>query len=418
MNVVKKKLRHLKRKLGFCNDDMSEIEKMYKGEFFNPNDSAYLKLLNISNKLCDEFNFSMDALNDNSTFKDYLKIRHNDKKIINKLFPFKFVLSGVGKNLKVFIGQVDFLGCGFINRSCSFSKYSLVRCKNYTMFANLINVGNDDFETNNGLIKLGKINIGHDCWICAGAKINNNVSIGNCSVIGAGASVSSNVPNNSLAIGSPNAQFKTIGPIKNKTNKEKLHDDDEIEEIKQFIRNLKIKGNLKEYLKLYNGNDHNTANPTISKLYKYTYFLCEMYNSKNTSEKKKQEVLDILFYKHGKNLKVGKNLFVDMLGLTLVGDNVTIGDNVCISGNVTIGDNVKIGNNVSMFATGHNLNGKKRRVGFSLTKGIYEITNTAKINIESNVSVGSDCIIVPKANVTNNIADNKIVTSTKIISRN
>ena len=64
------------------------------------------------------------------------------------------------------------------------------------------------------------------------------------------------------------------------------------------------------------------------------------------AERRKQEILDILFPLHGKNLQVGDNLACDIMGSVELGDNVTIGDNVSLAGNISVGDNVKIGNDV------------------------------------------------------------------------
>ena len=49
----------------------------------------------------------------------------------------------------------------------------------------------------------GKIFIGNDVWIGAGAKILKGVKIGNGAIIGAASVVNKNVPKNKIFVGSP-----------------------------------------------------------------------------------------------------------------------------------------------------------------------------------------------------------------------
>lgn len=58
------------------------------------------------------------------------------------------------------------------------------------------------------LIKKGKVVIGHNCWIGAGASIIGNVNIGNGVVIGAGALITKNIPDNSVVVGNPQRIIK------------------------------------------------------------------------------------------------------------------------------------------------------------------------------------------------------------------
>lgn len=413
---INKKIKHLK-KHGFKNDDLTEIRKMYSGDFFNPNDEAYKKLISISNELCDKYNHMGEDLGKNPSLLKIWKNYNKKRKIIKILFPIKGILSSVGPDLQVVIGQVDFLGCGFMNKRCRFSKYSLVECGNFTMFGNMIDIGDETIEKKDGLIKLGRVTIGRDSWICAGVKINNNVNIGRNVVVGCGAHVESDINSFKLAIGRPAIETKDL-PKKAKIDFTK-HDlilTDEQKDVIEFVKSLGFKGGLKEYKKAMLGFKYNSTNLSIARIFLYSHRLCVEYNSPSTTEERKKEILDILFYNHGANLKVGKNLYVDLLGLIKVGDNVTIGDDLCISGNIMIGDNVKIGNNVSLFSTGHGLAANERKVGFSLVRGLYEFSTSDSLLIKNDVVIGDNVAVAPKAVVDKNVKANSLYVKDKVIS--
>ena len=55
MDTISKKLKHLVKHFDFKNQELGEIEKMYRGDFFDPKDKAYLRLLDISRELCKEY---------------------------------------------------------------------------------------------------------------------------------------------------------------------------------------------------------------------------------------------------------------------------------------------------------------------------------------------------------------------------
>jgi maltose O-acetyltransferase len=54
-----------------------------------------------------------------------------------------------------------------------------------------------------GYTKIGKVRIGDNTFVGAGAIILPNVSIGNNCIIGAGSVISKNIPSNSVAVGNP-----------------------------------------------------------------------------------------------------------------------------------------------------------------------------------------------------------------------
>lgn len=414
---VDKKLKHLIDKCGFEADELGEIKKMYSGEFFDPNDVAYQKLLKMSKDLCDQYNAIDQASVQNPSIFKTVKTYFQRKKIIDKLFPQHGFISGMNSGLDVVIGQVDLGTFNYINKSVKFSKYTLVDCGSNTLFGVKIDVGSDIVEKKGNLIRLSKINIGKNSWICAGVKIDNNVNIGNGSVVGAGAFVKGNVPDDCLFIGRPGKVFAKLDV--NYSSKGKLQSNYTDEQIKIIVANLRkvgYTGSLTEYLKALNCENFNVAKIKFGGLFLLTHRLCGEYNNKNTSSERKQQILDIIFPIHGKNFTVGGNLYVDLLGTTIVGDNVTIGDGVCIAGNVQLKDNVKVGNDVSLFASGHELLSKCRKPRFSLKNGIYEYTKSDVITVEPNIEIENGTVVVPSTIVKQNIPENSLCTNSKIIT--
>ncbi|MBQ4585383.1 MAG: hypothetical protein IJA82_04165 [Clostridia bacterium] len=414
MDKIKRKLNHLIKHFKFKKEELGEIEKMYRCEFFDPNDKAYQRLLEISKSLCDEFNQSNGKMGkDPSIFKilsTYFKKLH----ILDLLFPIHGTLSSVGENLSVVIGLADFNGCGFTNRRVEFSKFSLVECENYTIFATKIQVGSDKPIEKDGKIRLTRVHIGSDTWICAGVKIEGDVSIGNNTVLGAGAHACESIEDNALAVGKPAKVIKKIDKsqsiISTKQDKIGKHED-----LRKTLKDLGY-GNLpSSYIRLYEGKPFNSTGIRLGLMYIYTHRLCAEINSPSTTKERQEEILNILFPNHGQNLQVGKDLFVDMLGLTKVGNNVKIGDSVYFSGPVTIEDNVTVGNNTLLYATGHSLVAKERRVGFSLDHLMYEYSISGPILIKENSIVGNECVVVQNSTVNGTIPDNSIYVKSKIL---
>lgn len=416
--IVKKKIKHLKRHFNFPQKSFSEIEKMYRGEYFDPNDQNYLRLLEISQNLCEELNTLKGKNGENPRFFKKMKSFFRKIKIINLLFPIHGILADVGEDLEVVIGLVDFHGCGYINKSVHFSKYCLVDLQKFSIFATKIEVGDNTYLKKDNLIKLGRISVGQDTWICAGSKLKNNIKIGSFSVIGAGAIVENDIEESSLNVGCPSKKILTIS--KDYKAKEKLkynYSEEEKNIIFSHLKSLGFKGKNKEYKKLLFGLDFNNTNLTLGRLYLLTHRLCSEYNYSQTTLERKKEILDILFPIHGKNLRVGNDLFVDLIGTTIIGDNVTIGNHVTLAGNVVIKNNVNIEDNVLMYSTGHDLYYKKRRTGFSLKYGFYEFSRSDLIEVSENISIGKNSIIVPSTIVKENIDKDCLVANNKVIKR-
>ncbi len=414
MDRVKKKLKHLKRHFGFKNEELCEIEKMYRGELFDPKDKSYLRLLEISKELCQKYAYLNGKMGKRpSIFKiisSYFKKTH----ILNLLFPIHGTFSGVGEHLSVVIGLVDFLGCGFTNRTVEFSPYSLVECENYSIFATKIKVGSEAPVCEGDKIRLTRVHIGHDTWICAGVKIDGGVNIGAYSVLGAGACVKESIPENSLAIGSPARVIREIDKSCSVLTNLDTGVGKNIE-LRSTLKALGYSHLPKSYIQMYEGKLFNSTGLKIGFMFIYTHRLCSELNEESTTTKRREEILNILLPNHGKNLIVGKDFFVDILGMTRVGDNVTIGDSVYMSGPVAIENGAKIGNDVLLFSTGHSLVAKERRVNFSLKHLMYEFSISKPILVKENVEIGNHCVIVPGATVSTNVPDNSVFVKNKVI---
>lgn len=416
MKIINKKLKHLIKNFGFKKDQLCEIKKMYCQDFFDPNDKYYKKLLEISKQLCEEYScISLKMDNTKNCFRK-LKLFFRKRKILKLLFPISGFFANVGDGINAVIGLVDFKGIAFLNSDVHFLPYSLVTCKNYTIFGLNIDVGNNSFEQQDGKIKLNKIVIGKDTWICAGVTIKNGVIIGDRSVVGAGAIVEHNIENDCLAVGRPCKAIAKIDKTNNSTKKIPVeYTKNQLEIIFENAKQLGFKGKLKPYKKALSADEFNSINITLGKMYMLTHKLCRELNSDTITPERKQQILKILIPNQGKNFTVGKNFYVDLLGTTVVGDNVTIADNVKLAGNVFIENNVYIGNNTLLFASGHRLYHKGRRTSFSLKYGLYEFSKTDVIKICEHVHIGNNVVVAPSTIVKQNIKDNVIVTNKKII---
>ena len=133
------------------------------------------------------------------------------------------------------------------------------------------------------------------------------------------------------------------------------------------------------------------------------------------AERRKQEILDILFPLHGKNLQVGDNLACDIMGSVELGDNVTIGDNVSLAGNISVGDNVKIGNDVVLQCIGHNMFYLDR---YLPEKGPMREDNTsAGIFVCGNTMLADGTLVGPNVWLNHNTQTGELVTRTKNVTQ-
>ena len=125
----------------------------------------------------------------------------------------------------------------------------------------------------------------------------------------------------------------------------------------------------------------------------------------------KQQIIDTLFPYHGKNLVVGDDIFVDIMGSTVIEDNVTIGNGCTIAGNIKISKNVKVGNNVRLQSIGHHKYYKKRRLPEGKPPREDDLVDT--IVIEKNVTLANGTKVIPNIVVDVDTTENEIYTGKK-----
>jgi acetyltransferase-like isoleucine patch superfamily enzyme len=401
MLTVKQKLEHL-QKIGF-NGDLSEIEKMYKGEKFDRNNKEYQRLVLLSEKYCARFTelSGLIARSNNSIERDNLIKEKNT--ILDILFPGHGPIFGGGDGLFTIIGIADLNGFNYINNNVHFNGSSLVQLEDYVFVATKVDFGSKDVTE-----RLGKIEVKRDTWIGSNVKVSDNVLIGEQSVIGMGSVI---VPNTKLApnmisFGNPCHEYKLITDdyetkVKTPPEEAKLSRD-EIAKIVAHVRNLGIDGDFTEYLKSLNYEKYNTLEPTIAQIYDLSHRCCSEYNMKDISIRRRKEILDILFPIHGNNLIVGDDIFVDCIGTVKIGSNVKIGNNPVLAGNITISDNVTIGNNVILQTTGHEINYKGRRLSADANGNLCEISVPGYILIKPELFLRDGTKVIPNQVVSHN----------------
>lgn len=87
---------------------------------------------------------------------------------------------------------------------CAISHYVKIYTSSY--------VSDQDFQTDNRLVKCGSVSIGNGVWIGANVLINPGISIGSNSIIGANSVVTKNVEANTIVGGNPAVfiRYKTL----------------------------------------------------------------------------------------------------------------------------------------------------------------------------------------------------------------
>jgi len=106
-----------------------------------------------------------------------------------------------------------------------------------------------------------------------------------------------------------------------------------------------------------------------------------------TTQRRREEILDILFFMHGDGFKVGKNLLCDVMGTVNIGRGVHIGDGVNLAGNIEVGNNVDIENRVLLQGLGHRMLASERRLCQDKRGHICEWTVPSFIKIASGVTL-------------------------------
>ena len=422
MFSVEEKINHLK-KLGF-EGNLDEIKKMYSGENFNPSDENYKKLVKLSHNLCNEFNqMSGKASNSNPIVAEFAERRK--KEILDTLFPGHGMFFGGRDGIKAVVGLVDVSDFCYLNGNIDFGQSNLVSLQPYVFLAQNLRFGSPLNIDKDGKTKLDNIKIDHDTWVGANCTFGNGVEIPNGCVVAMGSSVNKGdvLFEKTLILNS--RKYQKVKPARSVSKIESNYEsaypnlpfdrtEDEVKQLVRHVQKLGIKGDFTEYKKLLHNKTHNALDPTVGAIYDLTHKLCSEYNfgcKGADKQKRKQEILDILFPVHGKNLKVGNNLMCDVMGSVELGDNVTIGDNVSLAGNISVGDNVKIGNDVVLQGIGHNVYFEDRRL--PANGPMREDNTSAGIFVCNNLNLADGTLVGPNVWLNHNTEKDELVTRTK-----
>jgi len=410
MFTPEQKIQHLKN-LGF-EGDLSEILKMYLQQPFNVHDKNYQKLLKYSYKLCKEYSeLSAFLKNENKEISEYARKRKNE--IIDILFPGHESIYGLGDGIKMVIGMVDNDGFNMINVRAKFNPTVLVHLKEYVFIAPNCVFGEEDFNLVNGQAQVDPITVNDNTWICANVTLKNKSIVAGKSIIGLGSTINEHscIEESSLAVGNP-CKTKIIIDENYKSKKVITKSQRSLEEIRfliQHVRNIGIDGDLDQYIRMLNGEEHNCLEPTINLIYNLSHELCAVFNHKSTPLIRKQIILNELFPMKGKGVRIGSDLYVDILGATKIGDNVEIGDCATIAGNIAIGNDVKIGKNVVLQAIGHRPYYKDRHLKFHEKGYPIEINTIDFIEIKDNLKLSDGTKVLPNVVLTRNTLEDELV---------
>ena len=400
MLTVAQKIEHLK-KLGFTGD-LTEVEKFYLGQKFQQNDLNLQELIKFSIELWKEYSLILKKI-PSTVGKEKTKLINRKEEIISTVFPKHGVICDIRDGFYCTICAVDFdqNSLTSINKNVKFGKYTLAELGDFALLGQDVKIGatfGADIQPNK------KIIISDDTWICASTIIGVGTTVSRGTVLGIGACLypGQKTEVNALVLGNPaNTKLLINENYQSKKDNHTYRSTFEIEQIVNHVNNLGLDVD-DAFINALKGEKYNCASPCMAKITDFSHNLSCEFNNPSTTDKRRHEIIDILFPLKGKNFKIGQGLFVDVLGLAKIGENVQVGDNAFFAGNITIGDNVCIGVNSVFAGIGHGLPAHGRR--FRNFQGAYgEVCEVGKIQIANNVDVGNDCTFAPGAVLTQNL---------------
>lgn len=400
--------------------DFTEIRKMYAGEEFDCNDKLILNVKEKSRELCEEHNklFEIPLGGLSAEMKEKINIRKSE--IVNDLFPrHNGNIFACREEVTAIIGMVEVYDLVYINRKVQFGSDTITIIGNpetetsrVVLLANDVKIGKE-IKGN----KVSTTNIGDTVWLCAGVSVNGGLNIAEGAVVGLAADVENNTVENTLYVGVPARAVRELNDVnKTRSDNRNSRSEEEIDKIVNYLRGLGFDGDMTEYVKMLKGEDYNCLTDTLGQITDYTHSLCSEYNSGNLTQERKKEIIEILFPFHGTNFSVGDELFMDIIGSTFIGNNVTIGNNITLAGNIRIGNNVTIGDNCFLQCIGHDMHKDFRKIQMINNAPVF-ICTSGDIEVGDDVTIGNNCYIAPNSKVTENVLNNKIYVNGKMISK-
>ena len=415
MLTITQKIEHL-RKHGFSGN-MAEVEKFYAGEKFNADDANMQKLIQFSLDLWQEHSQILREL-PRVNEAEKAKLLTRKEELLSIAVPDHGLFANLNDNFYCTVGAIDFdkNHLTSINMNVKFGKYTLAELGNFALIGEDIRIGatfGTDVQPNK------KVIIGNDTWLCASTVIGAGAKVAPGTTLALGAVLYPNQSTelNALAVGNP-ATTKLIidDNYQSKKNNATQRSDDEINFIIRHVRNLGMDVD-DAFIKALKGEKYNCFSSRVLRITGLSHNLSYEFNSANTTADRRREIIDILFPIKGNNFQVGRGLFVDVLGLAKIGNNVQIGDNAFFAGNVTIGDNVCAGSDLVFAGIGHEIPSKLRHLReYDGVKG--EVCEVGKINVADNITIGDRCTLAPGSILTQNLAsDNYVIGNNKIIAK-
>lgn len=161
---------------------------------------------------------------------------------------------------------------------------------------------------------------------------------------------------------------------------------------------------MTEKEKMLNGEDYNSRDSELLKMYHNARKLLKEYNNLDSElTKERERILNRLFKFKGSGVWIEPPFFCDY------GENISIGENTFVNTNcifldnnkITIGKNGLIAPYVQIYTASHPLKASDRIIGKG-NEARY-LTSSNPVTIGANVWIGGNCVIFPGVIIGNNV---------------
>jgi acetyltransferase-like isoleucine patch superfamily enzyme len=400
MISVEKKLRYLCRHYGFKTSELEEIAKLYRGESFNVEDGAYLRLLKLSKELCERYTRLYRAAEAKESLLSLAISYLKRVRLQKKIFLFSHLNADVRSGFSCVVGTVDLEGVCFINEGVVFSPTCLTILHKDVVVSPNVNFGSLGF----GIIELKE-----SSWVGCGSRIGSGVVVGKASIVAAGAVVRNNVPDFNVSLGRPSINRPL--EIKTKNRQVSFYSANELSILKNHLEKIGFGKSYKDYVRLLNGETVNVGKQSLGRLFLYSHALSFEYSKPEISLQRKREILQILFPFGGDGVTANGPLFVDLVGAVKLGKDVKLGSNVSFYGSASLGEGTIVDDDVILASSGHPLDPKERRFKFSFSRGFISLSSFAPIVVEPHCHLRHDVVVAPSSHINKEVAAESLVTS-------